>query len=100
MSIRLYFDVHVPRPITDTLRGRGVDVLTSQEDGTRTFADEMLLDRAGELGRVLFTHDTDFLRETTRRSELAIAFAGVIFAAQSAANQSRYRRSRTDRESH
>lgn len=32
MPIRLYMDVHIPRPVTVGLRLRGVDVLTAQED--------------------------------------------------------------------
>jgi hypothetical protein len=34
MPLSLYMDVHVPAAITAGLRRRGVDVLTSQEDGT------------------------------------------------------------------
>jgi hypothetical protein len=41
-------DVHVPAAIARALRIRGVDVLTSQEDGTRTLTDASLLDRATE----------------------------------------------------
>jgi len=36
-------DVHVPQAITDQLRRRGVDVLTTHDDGTDTLADEELL---------------------------------------------------------
>jgi hypothetical protein len=36
MAIAFYFDVHIPKPITNGLRLRGVDVLTSQEDATTT----------------------------------------------------------------
>ena len=55
MSVRLYMDVHVRRAVTAGLRLRGVDVLTAQEDGNRELLDPELLDRATELGRVLFT---------------------------------------------
>jgi Domain of unknown function (DUF5615) len=61
MSVSLYFDVHVPYAITFGLRLRGVDVLTSQEDGTREVDDDVLLDRATALGRVLFSQDKDLL---------------------------------------
>lgn len=60
MTIALYMDHHVPRAITSGLRLRGVDVLTAYEDGTHELDDPILLDRAGELGRVLFTQDDDF----------------------------------------
>jgi predicted nuclease of predicted toxin-antitoxin system len=52
-------DVHVPAEITNGLRLRGIDVITSQEDGTRESDDESLLARATELERMLFTEDTD-----------------------------------------
>ena len=60
-------DVHVPMAITESLRRRGVDVLTAQEDGAERFEDPPLLDRAGERGRILFTRDEDFLDEASRR---------------------------------
>ena len=67
MSVALYSDVHVRAAVTEGLRLRGVDVLTAQEDGAATMDDPDLLDRAGELGRVIFTQDQDFLREAHRR---------------------------------
>ena len=80
MSLRLYMDHHVPRAITSGLRIRGVDVLTTQEDGTQTLEDPALLDRAGGLGRVLFTDD--FLTEANRRQEANQPFPGIIYAHQ------------------
>jgi hypothetical protein len=59
MAVPLYMDVHVPAAITEGLRRRGVDVLTSQADGTRRADDETLLARATELGRTLFSQDED-----------------------------------------
>jgi len=53
MSVPLYFDVHVPYAITFGLRLRGVDILTSQEDGAREVDDDVLLVLATALGRVL-----------------------------------------------
>ena len=82
MSIRLYTDVHVPEAITEGLREREVDVLTSQADNTRTCTDPQLLDRAGSLQRVLVTQDEDFLVETAVRQRAGISFTGVVFAAQ------------------
>ncbi len=55
MSVKLYMDVHVRRAVTDGLRLRGVDVLTALEDGAAELEDPALLDRATELGRVLFS---------------------------------------------
>lgn len=75
-------DVHAPLAITEALRRRGVDVLTSQEDETDQLEDPPLLDRALELGRVLFTQDEDFLREGSRRQRAGGTFAGIIYAHQ------------------
>jgi hypothetical protein len=44
---------------------RGVDVLTVQEDGRAGASDAAVLDRATELGRVLFTQDDDLLVEAS-----------------------------------
>ncbi len=82
MSVRLYMDVHVRRAVTEGLRLRGVDVLTAQEDGTGGFADPELLDRATELGRVLFTQDDDLLREAKRRQQMGESFGDVVYAYQ------------------
>jgi len=59
MAIALYMNHHVPRAITVGLRLRGVDVITAHEDGASAMDDPELLDRAGELERVLFTQDDD-----------------------------------------
>jgi uncharacterized protein with PIN domain len=75
-------DVHVPSAITNGLRLRGVDVLTSQEDRTRERSDPELLDRATELNRLLFTRDEDLLRECAERQARGEAFAGVAYAHQ------------------
>jgi len=75
-------DHHVPRAITNGLRLCGVDVLTAHEDGTSEFRDPALLDRASELGRVLFTQDDDLLAEATRRHNQGQPFGGVIYAHQ------------------
>ena len=80
MSIALYMDVNIPLAITNGLRLRGIDVVTSQEDHTRTIPDSDLLDRATDLGRVLFTFDKDFFSEASKRQSEGSSFGGVIFA--------------------
>jgi hypothetical protein len=82
MSVALYMDVHVRRAVTNGLRLRGVDVLTTQEDGTARWPDDRLLDRAGELGRILFSQDDDLLAESEIRQREGRPFAGVIYAHQ------------------
>ncbi len=75
-------DVHVKRAVTDGLRLREVDVLTPQNDGTTELEDDLLLDRATELGRVLFSLDDDLLREANERQQKGEYFTGVIYAHQ------------------
>src|SRR4029077_4124359 len=82
VAIRLYFDHNVRRPILDGLRLRDVDVVTAFEDGSHRLQDPELLDRAGELDRVLFSQDDDLLAEATLRQRNVIDFAGVIYAHQ------------------
>ena len=75
-------DVNVRRAVTEGLRLREVDVLAAQEDGMGRLADPALLDRATALGRILFTHDEDLLREATERQQRGERFAGIIYAHQ------------------
>jgi hypothetical protein len=82
VSVPLYMDVHVPAPITRALLARGVDVLTSQADETTRLPDAPLLDRVGQLGRVLFTRDEDFLAEVALRQRRGETFAGIIYGHQ------------------
>lgn len=80
MSVKLYMDVHIPAAISNGLRGRGIDVLTTQQDGTTRLPDDELLDRGIELDRVIFSFDPDFLREAANRQRNGIYFSGVISA--------------------
>ena len=82
MTIALYMDHQVPRAITVGLRLCGIDVLTAYEDGASELADAALLDRASELGRVLFTRDDDLLVEAAKRQKADIPFGGVVYAHQ------------------
>ena len=82
MAIAFYMDQYVPRSITVGLRLRGVDVITAYEDGASEMDDSELLDQAGELGRVLFTQDDDFLAEAAKRQKERGSFRGVIYAHQ------------------
>ncbi|RMH20563.1 MAG: hypothetical protein D6696_07830 [Acidobacteria bacterium] len=79
MAVRLYMDHNVRAPVTAGLRLRGVDVLTAYEDDHHRADDSPLLDRADALGRVLFTHDDDLIREAAARQRRGIAFTGVIW---------------------
>lgn len=61
MSIGIYADHHVKAAIVEGLRRRGVSVLTCAEDETDMREDEHILERATELGRVVFTQDDDLV---------------------------------------
>src|SRR5436190_13240779 len=82
MPVPLYLDVHVDKSIHDQLRLRSVDVVRAQDDDAATLFDEELLQRATDLGRLIFTHDIRFkaLAESWQRS--GKAFAGLAFGNQ------------------
>ena len=69
MAKAFYMDVHVPAAVTEGLRRRDVNVLTSQEDGTQEATDLSLLQRATDLGRVrlVLTHDSLLWHDRVRR---------------------------------
>jgi hypothetical protein len=75
-------DHNIQAAITSGVRRRGIDVLTALEDGMDERDDELLLDRATTLGRLLYTHDDDFLATTRRWLEAGRDFAGLAHSAQ------------------
>jgi predicted nuclease of predicted toxin-antitoxin system len=82
MTVSLYMDHHVPKAITVGLRLRGVDVITAYEDGADQLDDALLLERARELKRALFTQDDDLLEEAAKCQRKEILFSGVIYGHQ------------------
>lgn len=82
MSLALYMDENVHGAITTGLRLRGVDVLTVQEDDRAGLPDPLVLDRAMELERIVFTQDSDFLIQANRRQAQGLSFAGVVYGHQ------------------
>jgi predicted nuclease of predicted toxin-antitoxin system len=80
--VPLYMDENVREAVTRALRERDVDVLTVQEDGRARAPDPEVLDRATELGRVLFSQDRDLLVEAARRQDAGESFSGVVYAHQ------------------
>jgi predicted nuclease of predicted toxin-antitoxin system len=82
MSLKLYMDEHVDSAITDGLRRRSVDVITIQDEHREGSSDAEMLDRATELGRVLFSRDSDLLAEGVDRQRRGTFFCGVIYAHQ------------------
>jgi hypothetical protein len=82
VSLSLYMDHHVDAAITQGLRRRGIDVLTCQDDGTTNWDDERLLERTGQLDRVLFSQDKDLLAFAHRWQSAGRSFAGLIYGHQ------------------
>ena len=82
MPLSFYMDVQVPAAITEGLARRGIDVLTSQDDGTRETDDDLLLQKAATLSRILVTQDEDFLRIAAEWQRGGRFFAGLVFAPQ------------------
>ncbi|MHB2015548.1 MAG: DUF5615 family PIN-like protein [Candidatus Xenobia bacterium] len=79
-------DEHVSLAITIGLKMRNVDVVTALEVGARGWDDPDLLRLATEQGRVLFTHDQDFLVHGPDWQKRGIPFAGIIYVHQQSAN--------------
>lgn len=76
--IAFYMNQHIPRAITEGLRIRGVDVITAYEEGASEIGDPELMDRATELGRVLFRvsigkciHDLDIIAKAGEIEDVA-----------------------------
>jgi hypothetical protein len=90
MAVSLYLDMHVPRAIAVQLRRRIVDVLTAIEDGSDRLSDELLLDRANALNRVMFTQDLRFKAMAHDWQRQGRQFAGLLFGHQHGATLGTY----------
>jgi hypothetical protein len=82
VSLSFYLDYHVPAAITNGLRQMQVNVLTVAEDGRADWDDDRLLERALELGRVVFTQDCDFLVLAARWQQARREFSGMVYGHQ------------------
>jgi Domain of unknown function (DUF5615) len=83
-------DVHVPGPIAQQLRRRGVDLLTAQEDGHDIVSDDRLLERATTLGRIVFTQDVMFRVLAEEWQWKGREFCGLLFGPQLGASIGQY----------
>lgn len=79
MSNPLYFDHNMQDAVAAALRSRGIDVLTAWEDHYDHEPDDIVLQRAQALGRVLVTHDQDYLKLAHDWQSAAQPFAGIVF---------------------
>ena len=75
---RLYLDEHVPLSIALGLRRRHIDITTTVAAGLGSASDQEQLQYAAGQGRVLFTHDADFLRLHKR----GVQHAGIVYCHQ------------------
>jgi hypothetical protein len=71
-------DENVPAAVTNGLRLRGVDVVTTQDTNMLGASDQAQLELATRLGRVFFTQDADFLGLQRQGFE----HAGIAYAPQ------------------
>lgn len=75
-KVRYYTDEHIARAVVRGLRTRGVDVQTVADADKLGAADEQHLEHARVEGRVIVTHDTDFLRLHAQGRP----HAGIVYA--------------------
>lgn len=75
MEIRFHLDESVDPDVARALGARGIDVTTAQEAGLLEAPDAIHLAFAHTNGRVLVTHDADFLRLHARGAQ----HAGVCY---------------------
>ena len=78
MEIKYHLDESVANAIANGLQHRGIDVTTSKAAGLIGASDPEQLDYARREGRVLVTHDDDFLRIHATGAE----HAGIAYAHQ------------------
>lgn len=77
MTVPLYFDHNMQFAVVTALRERGIDVLTTREDGYDRHPDDQVLVRAQKLARVVVTHDQDFLELATECIATSTDFPGI-----------------------
>lgn len=74
--VRYYLDEHVSRAIEHGLQQRLIDAVRAFSAGNQGADDAAHLAYATELGRVVYTNDTDFLR----LHALGNSHAGIVYA--------------------
>lgn len=74
-------DEMVPVAVARELNRYGLDTITAQECGLTNVDDDVVLDRATEMGRVLFTHNRDdFIARCKERCSRNQAHAFILIA--------------------
>lgn len=75
MTVRFHLDENVDPALAEALRRRGIDVTTSAESGLNGYSDREQVEFAGTQGRVVVTHDSDFLR----LAKEGVSHCGIVF---------------------
>jgi hypothetical protein len=78
-EIRYYFDENMSGAVAAAMRRSGIDVVTAQEVGRDGLPDDEQLRYAAAEGRVLVTHDQDFLVLAATFQAAGEHFAGIAF---------------------
>lgn len=73
--VRFYLDEHIPSAVAEGLRQRGIEVRTLVEMDRLGAQDKEHLAHARREGRVLVTHDDDFLRLASEGA----SHAGIVY---------------------
>ena len=76
--LRFYLDENLPTEIAKQLQSRGIDAITVRDLNLLGESDHNHLQRATSLGRVLCTHDSDFIQLATD----GVQHAGIIYGQQ------------------
>lgn len=71
--LRFHLDEAVDPDVARALAKHGIDVTTTVEAGLRGEPDDAQLAYAHRTGRVIVTHDADFLRIATARSSIPVS---------------------------
>ncbi|MBC8100193.1 MAG: DUF5615 family PIN-like protein [Armatimonadetes bacterium] len=76
--LRFYLDENMPVAIATQLVSRGIDVVTVRDLAALGESDARHLQRAAEMGRVLCTHDHDYIQ----LASTGINHSGIVFGQQ------------------
>ena len=75
MPLSLLCDEHVRFDVINGLRLQGIDVVSVQDLGLRGRPDPEVLSAAQQVGRIVYTSDTDFVR----LSDSGVPHLGILF---------------------
>jgi hypothetical protein len=78
-KLKFYTDKHIPKAVTKQLQKRGVDVIRCEEAGLSHAEDFVHLEYATRAGRVVISHDTDFIRLHHKWQSEGKKHAGIMF---------------------